>query len=253
MPRIVTAQELADKIVSKVRTPAIPYVLGGRSDKGTDCINLIGWCMDELGGCPVSRGSNKAWREDMAWTGTLAEAVAQGKLVPGALLYIDYGDGAMDHAGIYVGDGYGLTTPDGKRGDVVHASSSRKGVYPSTLKNGWTHVAWLKGVEYGGFAGTGGSDNDVGDWGNRDNANDIGQPTAKTEPRPGQAKVVTRDGDGLNLRKQPDKKAAGIKLMPDDTIVDVIQVWGGWAEVRYVHWDGVPHKGWCHADYLRFG
>ena len=65
--------------------------------------------------------------------------------------------------------------------------------------------------------------------------------------------VVTRDGDGLNLRKQPDKKADGIKLMPDGSIVDVMRVEFGWAEVRYVHWDGVRHKGWCHADYLRFG
>jgi len=150
---------LAANILGKVRSPAIPYRLGGRSDSGTDCINLIGWAMKELGGQDVPRGSNEAWNKSMAWKGTLAEAKKQGKLVPGTILYIDYQKppggsngtpGKMDHAAVYVGSGHGIKTPDGKAGDVVHASASRGGVYPSTLANGYTHAAWLAGVDYTG-------------------------------------------------------------------------------------------------------
>jgi len=159
MARIVAAAELAANILGKVRTPAIPYKLGGRSDSGTDCINLIGWAMQELGGQDVPRGSNEAWNKSMAWRGTLAEAKRLGKLVPGTILYIDYQKpaggsngtaGKMDHAAVYVGPGYGIKTPDGKAGDVVHASASRGGVFPSTQANGFTHAAWLNGVDYVG-------------------------------------------------------------------------------------------------------
>jgi len=159
MARIVAAAELAVNILGKVRTPAIPYKLGGRGDSGTDCINLIGWAMQELGGQDVPHGSNEAWNKNMAWRGTLAEAKQQGKLVPGTILYIDYAatpggsdgtPGKMDHAAVYVGSGHGIKTPDGKAGDVVHASASRGGVYPSTLANGYTHAAWLAGVDYSG-------------------------------------------------------------------------------------------------------
>jgi len=157
--RVVAAAELAANILGKVRSPAIPYRLGGRSDNGTDCINLIGWAMQELGGQDVPRGSNEAWNKSMTWRGTLAEAKRLGKLVPGTILYIDYmkppggsngTPGKMDHAAVYIGPGHGIKTPDGKAGDVVHASASRGGVYPSTQANGYTHAAWLNGVDYDG-------------------------------------------------------------------------------------------------------
>ena len=144
---MIKAMDLAALAASKARTPAIPYKEGGRSDAGTDCINLVGWCVEELGGekSDIPRGSNTAWRTAMQWRGTLAGAKAQGKLLPGALLYIcdgptaDWPDGDYSHVGIYIGQ-EGL--------EVVHASASRGGVYPSTLKNGWTHVAWLAVVSY---------------------------------------------------------------------------------------------------------
>ena len=157
MARVVPAAELVANVLGKVRTPAIPYKLGGRSDAGTDCINLIGWAMQELGGQDVPRGSNEAWNKNMTWRGTLAEAKRLGKLVPGAILYIDYATssggsdgtpGKMDHVAVYVESGHGVITPASKAGDVVHASASRGGVYPSTLANGFTHAAWLAGVDY---------------------------------------------------------------------------------------------------------
>ncbi|MCL2811511.1 MAG: NlpC/P60 family protein [Clostridia bacterium] len=243
MTKIIPAQAFANQIVSKVRTPAIPYVLGGRSDRGTDCINLIAWVMKELGGQQVPRSSNDAWRNNMAWTGTLAEASAQGKLVPGTILYIDYHKppggsggtpGAMDHAGVYVGNGHGLKTPDGRPGAVVHASLSRGGVYPSTLQNAWTHAAWLRGVAYGN-----------------------GALKSVSALAPGQAQVITRTS-GLLLREEPHTRGRRIKEMPIGAIVDVVRVENGWA---YVHWNvrpGLYHAGWCcigenGVDYLAFG
>ena len=245
MTRIIPAPEFTARIVSKVRTPAIPYVLGGRNDRGTDCINLIAWVMSELGGQAVPRSCNDAWRKNMAWTGTLAEASAQGKLVPGAILYIDYHKppggsggtpGSMDHSGVYVGDSFGLQTPDKRPGTVVYASQSRGGVYPSTLQNAWTHAAWLRGVDYGAKSPS---------------------PPERPSPGPGQARVITTTS-GLYLREGPDTRSKRIKEMPIGAVVDVVRVEAGWA---YVHWNvrpGLHHAGWCciganGVDYLQFG
>jgi len=255
----------ADGIVGKVRTPAIPYVLGGRSDKGTDCINLIAWVMGELGGRQVPRGSNDAWRNSMAWTGTLAEASAKGRLMPGAILYIDYHKppggsggtpGAMDHAGVYVGGGYGLKTPDGRPGTVVHASQSRGGVYPSTLQNAWTHAAWLQGVAYEvkseelqvKSGGTGLTET---------NHNSSLFTFHSSLPSPGQARVITSTS-GLYLREGPSVRSKRVKQLPAGTIVDVLRVEAGWAHVRWDVRPGLYHMGWCCAgangvDYLEFG
>jgi len=252
MARIIPAQEFTARIVSKVRTPAIPYVLGGRSDRGTDCINLIAWAMKELGGQQVPRSSNDAWQSNMAWTGTLAEASALGRLVPGALLYIDYRKppggsggtpGAMDHAGVYVGESFGLKTPDNRPGTVVHASQSRGGVYPSTLQNAWTHAAWLRGVAYNGK------------W--KVENGELGPGGSLSALGPGQAQVITTTS-GLYLREEPHTRGRRIKEMPIGAIVDVVRVENGWA---YVHWrvrPGLHHAGWCRigengADYLAFG
>jgi len=253
MANIIPAQAFATKIASKVRTPAIPYVLGGRSDKGTDCINLIAWVMKELGGQQVPRSSNDAWRNNMAWTGTLSEASAKGRLAPGAILYIDYHKppggsdgtpGAMDHAGVYVGDGFGLKTPDNRPGTVVHASLSRGGVYPSTLQNAWTHAAWLRGVEYG----NGELKIENGEWRIRGAASGLSA---------GQARVITTTS-GLYLREEPHTRGRRIKEMPIGAVVEMVRVEGGWA---YVHWNvrpGLHHAGWCcigenGVAYLAFG
>ncbi|MDR0396681.1 MAG: C40 family peptidase, partial [Oscillospiraceae bacterium] len=149
---MINAIDLANKTVEKVRTPAIPYVLGGRSPAGTDCINLVGWCVEELGGkkADVPRGSNTAWRTIMQGTWTLREAQRLGKLVPGALVYIcdsptpQWPDGDYGHVGVYVGKQKGWAADQ----VIVHASASRGGVYQSTIKNAWTHVAWMKIIDY---------------------------------------------------------------------------------------------------------
>ena len=110
------------------------------------------------------RGSNHMARS-VAWLGTLENAQAEGKLKPGALLFIHeedesglpaqyQGDGLGDfsHVGLYVGEN-ALTDTDkhGKRRecDVVHSSQSMGRVCGSTLKNGWTHVGLAKDIDCG--------------------------------------------------------------------------------------------------------
>lgn len=241
----------ADWIADKVRVPAIPYVLGGQNEQGTDCINLIRWGLKELTGVKYERGSNAAWQKDGSWHGTLAQAKKLGYLVPGAVLYIDYGKptggsegtaGKMDHAGVYVGSLYGLKNPEGKKADVVHASESRGGVYGSTLKNGWTHVMLHKGVDYLGL------DAYQGDSGQGDTAPSEGEG-GEVPLQEGQARVVTGKG-GLRLRKVPGGPV--ICEMPSGSIVQVEGITNGWAQVRYVGRSGMLHKGYCSVDYLEF-
>ena len=76
-------------------------------------------------------------------------------------------------------------------------------------------------------------------------------------PNPGQAKVVTTTS-GLYPRKLPSKDGARIKEMPSGTVVTVLRVEGGWAQVRWDVRPGLHHTGWCSigengVDYLVFG
>lgn len=105
------------------------------------------------------------------WLGTLDEARAQGRLVPGAGLLIREateanlparytGDGLGDfsHVGLYVGEN-ALTDTDknGRRRacDVVHSSATMGRVAGSTLQNGWTHALWFSEIDYAVTAGAG--------------------------------------------------------------------------------------------------
>jgi hypothetical protein len=272
VPFIILKEELDMKILAgdfakkavelAMLHPPIAYVLGGRTRQGTDCSNLIRLIIKELGGQDIQAGSNTLWNthvRDQAFChegGTLKF----GGLLPGDLLFIDYNNpvtqnangtpGKMDHVGIYIGETTGLLTPDGQPATVVHASLSRGMVCGSTLKNAWTHRARLKvlAIDF--------SPSNDGNPQPEQVNNSLLAPRLPTQtaPESGQAKIVTNDKKGLNLRKQPEvRKDNGIKTMPDSAIVDVLRVWGEWAEVRYVHWDGVKHVGWCRAEFLLFG
>lgn len=225
---MITAKELVLEVLDKVRLPAIPYVLGGRSENGTDCINLVGWCVQALGGgrSDVPRGSNTAWRQSMQWRGTLAEAKAEGRLIPGALLYIcdgasvDWPDGDYGHVGIYVGQ------PDM---EVVHASASRAGVYPSTLKNGWTHVAWLSCIDYAAAVEP-----------------EVPSETAQAPKASTNARVVTTGGT-LNLRSGAGLGYSKVGAAPCGALVAVLDdSRGDFWQVRY---GGLV--AWASTEYLR--
>ena len=135
-----------------------------------DCQAFVEHCVRQAGGRMDYLGTNDMARR-AAWLGTLDEARAQGRLVPGAGLLIREateanlparyaGDGLGDfsHVGLYVGEN-ALTDTDknGRRRacDVVHSSATMGRVAGSTLQNGWTHALWFSEIDYTVTAGAG--------------------------------------------------------------------------------------------------
>ena len=135
-----------------------------------DCQAFVEHCVRQAGGRMDYLGTNDLARR-AAWLGTLDEARAQGRLVPGAGLLIREateanlparyaGDGLGDfsHVGLYVGEN-ALTDTDknGRRRacDVVHSSATMGRVAGSTLQNGWTHALWFSEIDYAVTAGAG--------------------------------------------------------------------------------------------------
>ncbi|MDR1263242.1 MAG: SH3 domain-containing protein [Oscillospiraceae bacterium] len=240
---MIMAKDLAAKVAEKVRTPAIPYALGGRSDKGTDCINLVGWCVQELGGRKddIPRGSNSAWKTSMQATWTLQEAQRQNKLIPGTLVYIrdaptpKWPDGDYGHVGVYVGRQASWAADQ----VIVHASASRGGVYPSTLKNAWTHAAWLKCINYD--KANGGDSIPPADGGS--------SVVAAVKPDGGCALTgiarVTTSGSALNIRKNPSTNGGRLGTIPNGTLIDVNESQGDWIRTRFN-----SIEGWVSAQYL---
>lgn len=135
-----------------------------------DCQAFVEHCVRQAGGRMDYLGTNDMARRAI-WLGTLDEARAQGRLVPGAGLLIREateanlparyaGDGLGDfsHVGLYVGEN-ALTDTDknGRRRacDVVHSSATMGRVAGSTLQNGWTHALWFSEIDYAVTAGAG--------------------------------------------------------------------------------------------------
>ena len=152
MAKKPTAKACADLAMAELEGDLIPYMLGKESldGRGADCQGLVEAVVRALGGTISYRGSNDMFRNACTYVATLDQAKVEGRLVPGAVLFIvrldggeppQYKDGKgnASHVGWYTGGRY----------EVVHASSSRGKVAASTLKNAWTHVGWLKSVDYG--------------------------------------------------------------------------------------------------------
>ena len=104
-----------------------------------DCQAFVEHCVRQAGGSMDYLGTNDMARR-AAWLGTLDEARAQGRLVPGAGVlireeteanlparYVGDGLGDFSHVGLYVGE-KALTDVDKNRNarscDVVHSSQS---------------------------------------------------------------------------------------------------------------------------------
>ena len=148
-----------------VAARAIQAVAEGHTYQQMDCQAFIEYCVQQCGGKMDYAGSNDMYRNAQVYLATIANAKAEGKLVPGAgLLIVEEvssktpakyrGDGLGDatHIGFYVGEN-ALTDVD-KSGksrvcNVVHSGQTMGRVAGSTLKNGWTHVMLFREIEYG--------------------------------------------------------------------------------------------------------
>lgn len=216
----------------------IPYALGGESRSRLDCQGLIEICVRENGGSMSYSGSNDMFRNACDWTGTLAEARAQGKLVPGALLFLvsqtgDYpeqyhadGLGNASHVGLYCGD---------PAAEVVHASSGAGKTVATTLKETkWTHVGLAKAIQYDDLPS--------------------GESTPNTQI---QYAIVTTESGGLRMWKKPGGNGVINEYMltiDRNARIPVFRTQRvgttDWVQTEWSNRNGT-HTGWVSMDFLK--
>ena len=217
-----------------------------------DCQAFIEHCARQAGGAMDYLGTNDMARR-AAWLGTLSQAQAEGRLVPGAGLlireeteenlparYASGGLGDFSHAGLYVGPD-ALTDTD-KTGrmrscDAVHSSATRGRVAGSTLQNGWTHVLWFPEIDYGASGGAG-------------NAATGDGLTAGASPVRF-ATVVSPDGNPVKLRKSASREETLYWLVGAGARVEVERTRDGWSLIRALCTDGRTRRAWMMDRYLR--
>ena len=232
-----------------------------------DCQAFVEHCARQAGGAMDYLGTNDMARR-AAWLGTLAQARAQGRLVPGAGLLIREeteanlparyaGDGLGDfsHVGLYVGEGALCDTDkngSARSCDVVHSSATMGRVAGSTLANGWTHVLWFAEIDYGNDAGLGvdqGADSgDVADGGmDMSGGLTAGTPAQSAERY---AVVVSPDGGPVKLRKSASAEETLYWLVNAGARVQVERERDGWALIRAICTDGYTRRAYMMARYL---
>ena len=251
-----------------VAAAAVQAAHVGYTYEDMDCQAFIEHCARQAGGSMDYSGSNDMSRR-AAWLGTLAQARAQGRLVPGAGVLIREeteenlparyaGDGLGDfsHVGLYVGEG-ALTDTD-KNGrmrscDVVHSSATMGRVAGSTLANGWTHVLWFPEIDYGNEAGLGVDQGAGIDQGVDDGGTSVGDGLTAGAPAAGAeryAMVVSPDGGPVKLRKSASAEETLYWLVNAGARVQVERERDGWALIRAICTDGYTRRAYMMARYL---
>ena len=228
-----------------------------------DCQAFVEHCVRQAGGRMDYLGTNDMARR-AAWLGTLDEARAQGRLVPGAGLLIREateanlparyaGDGLGDfsHVGLYVGEN-ALTDTDknGRRRacDVVHSSQSMDRVAGSTLQNGWTHVMWFAEIDYGEDVQPG-VDIGAGIGGGTDSGGlTSGTPTESAERY---ATVVSPNGSPVKLRKSASQKEPVYWLVNNGARVLVERDKGEWSLITAICTDRYRRRAYMMSQFLR--
>ena len=252
-----------------VAAAAVQAVGVGYTYDEMDCQAFVEHCARQAGGAMDYLGTNDMARR-AAWLGTLDEARAQGRLVPGAGLLIREetdanlparyaGDGLGDfsHVGLYVGED-ALTDVD-KNGnarscDVVHSSATMRRVAGSTLQNGWTHVMWFAEIDYGENVGTGveiGAEISQGPDTSADSVPGgltAGTPAASAERY---ATVVSPDGNPVKLRKTASQKEPTYWKVNPGARVLVEREKDGWSLVTAVCSDGYVRRAYMMSQFLR--
>ena len=251
-----------------VAAAAVQAAHVGYTYEDMDCQAFIEHCARQAGGAMDYLGTNDMARR-AAWLGTLAQARAQGRLVPGAGVLIREeteenlparyaGDGLGDfsHVGLYVGEG-ALTDTD-KNGrmrscDVVHSSATMGRVAGSTLANGWTHVLWFPEIDYGNEAGLGVDQGAGIDQGVDDGGTSVGDGLTAGAPAAGAeryAMVVSPDGGPVKLRKSASAEETLYWLVNAGARVQVERERDGWALIRAICTDGYTRRAYMMARYL---
>lgn len=219
-----------------------------------DCQAFVEACVNDSGGNMSYAGSNDMARNGVVWLGTLNNAIAEGKLVPGAGVMIHeddetdlpkkyQGDGLGDfnHVGIYLGDDF--VVQDYAKGkkykrtcDIAHSSSSMERVAGSTVQNGWTHVVWFKDIDYGIEVTPGvtlGADisGDVSTAYDETGNETVAAPEVGTFETV-QATVYADNGKPVKIRAKPSTDCDIYWLRSVGTVLDVLEKGDTWCKVK---------------------
>lgn len=216
----------AADVAALARTEALE---GEVSYADMDCQAWVEHVVEEAGGRMAYAGSNDMARNACAYLGTVAQARAEGRLVPGALLFIreEGGEGAkyqkdglgnFSHVGFYCG------CADCETAD---SSKSRGGVGSRRLSdNVWTHVGWAKEIDYASAPGA---------------ESGAAQSAAQVT-----ATVVAPSGQTVNLRATASANAVVREYVPVGATVEVLGENGAWCRVRH------NKTGWMQTRFLGF-
>lgn len=248
-----------------VAVRAIELCKGPRIEYGdVDCQAFIEQCVNDCGGALDTSGTNDMVRNHCAWLGTIENARAEGRLVPGAGLLIHeddesglpakyQGDGLGDfsHVALYVGDG--ALYDEDKNGkarlcDAVHSSQTMGRVAGTTVKNGYTHVMWFTEIDYGVDVAPGVTPGGGGDAVS-DGADNVSDGAGSQSAAHSYATVFAADGGAVKLRPQPERGSLWWEVA-SGTRVSVERTKNGWALIRAVCTDGASRRAWMMGDYL---
>jgi len=232
-PSVAAVRKTALACAAKV--PPIPYVWGAESAEKQDCQGHIEYCVRANGGSMSYAGSNDMYRNACTWVGTIAQAKAQGKYIPGALLFQVKKDGKEPDR--YIPDGKGNSAHVGflwnePGAEVTHASSTRERVLADNMSTGWTHVGLAKAIDYNGQAAS--------------------APPAVQDPiADGRTGTVTAEGSGLNMRETP--QGAYMLKIPTNAriiILETVTINGElWGKTRWEK-GGRPYTGWVLMTFV---
>ncbi len=197
-----------------------------------DCQEFVEQTIRRAGGQGKDwRGSNDMFRNACSYIAPLAQAKREGRLVPGAVLFILKKDGGEPDR--YKADGLGNASHigwyTGGRYEVVHSSATRGQVAPSTLKNAWTHVGWMKEVDYSEYTAQGGQTTE----------NEVFIMLYE-------ARVI---GGALNIREQPNKNGRRIHQLENGTVVRVLEETNPeWVKIDSPYGQGYAMRMYLSAD-----
>ena len=149
----VQAQKVAETAQNLFQQGNIVYKKGGTTPPGMDSGGFIHYCLKQFGIKVTKQGTNSLYREIGAEAITIKEAIKQGKLVPGAILfYVVYdgeepehlrndGRGNADYAGICI-NSHQYVYPSFKKGKLIIEEIK-------SVSGQVNMVVFHKGIDYG--------------------------------------------------------------------------------------------------------
>lgn len=209
------------------------YGWGSAKRGEVDCAGAFAWAYKQHG-ASLYQGSNRMAREEVDRLIPIGEAiVAPGmaafkRRAPGESGYAlpaSYQPGGS-HLNGDLNDYYHVGLVDEDTARVLNAQSSATGFVASPISQGWSHVGYLKQVDYG--------------------AVETPREPAVTVTSSDTAVTVAASGSTVNLRRSASKTAALVERIPlGQTVTLRGPACGGWYPVRWG-----KKEGWVMAEFL---